>query len=223
MADPGKPFAVVTGASTGIGYELAKQFLENGFDVLVTADEDRLIASARTLDASGGEVRSVQADLATREGVEQLYAAITATGRPVDAVAINAGVGNRGEFATENDLDEELRLISLNVSSAVHLAKRVLPAMVARGAGRLLFTSSIAALMPGPYYATYAASKSLLLSFAEAIRYELRDSGVTVTALMPGPTDTEFFTRATRTTRRRSPVRASRRSWPARTTWYPAR
>lgn len=196
MVDPSRPFAVVTGASTGIGHELARLFLENGFDVLITADEPEVAEAARSLQGSGGSVHSVQADLATREGVERLYAAVTATARPVDAVALNAGVASYGAFATETDLEAELRLVQLNVTSVVHLAKLVLPGMVGRGEGRVLITSSIAAKMPGPLYATYAASKSFLLSFAEAIRHELKDSGVTVTALMPGPTDTEFFDRA---------------------------
>jgi short-subunit dehydrogenase len=113
----------------------------------------------------------------------------------VDAVALNAGVGNGGRFA-DIDLEDEFRLIQTNVVGTVHLTKRLLPAMVQRGQGRLLFTSSVASSMPGPYYATYAASKSFVQSFAEAVRYEVRDSGVTVTALLPGPTDTNFFDRA---------------------------
>jgi short-subunit dehydrogenase len=135
------------------------------------------------------------ADLASVEGVEQLIAAVEATGRPVDALAVNAGVGNGGGFL-DIALADEQRLIALNVGSPVHLAKRLLPAMVARGSGAILFTASVASTMPGPYYATYAASKAFVLSFAEAIRYELKDTGVTITALMPGPTDTEFFDRA---------------------------
>jgi len=110
----------------------------------------------------------------------------------VDALALNAGRAVSGRFV-ENDLDDELALIRLNIASPVHLARRLLPGMVARQSGKVLITSSVAATMPGPYYATYAASKSFLLSFAEAIRYELKDFGVTVTALMPGPTDTNFF------------------------------
>ena len=113
----------------------------------------------------------------------------------MDAVAINAGVGNGGAFI-DIPLADEQRLIGLNIGSPVHLAKRLLPDMVRRGAGRVLFTASVASTMPGPYYATYAASKAFLLSFAEALRYELKDTGVTITALMPGPTDTEFFDRA---------------------------
>jgi uncharacterized protein len=142
------------------------------------------------------QVSVVQADLATYDGVETLWRAVELSGRTAEAVAINAGVGVGGDFARENALPDELNLINLNITGAVHLAKRMLPDMIARGEGGLLFTSSIAASAPGPYHATYAASKAFLLSFAVAIRYELRDTGVTVTALMPGPTDTGFFGRA---------------------------
>jgi len=121
---------------------------------------------------------------------------VTAGGRPLDAAALNAGVGVNGEFARDIPLEDDLRLIAVNVTAVVHLAKRILPGMVDRGEGRVLVTSSVAATMPGPYYATYAASKAFLQSFAQAIRYELKDTGVTVTALQPGPTDTEFFDRA---------------------------
>jgi short-subunit dehydrogenase len=141
-------------------------------------------------------IQSVQVDLADYEGVEKLYSAIKSTGRQVDAIAINAGVGVSGDFARETDLAAELNLIRLNVVCPVHLSKLVVPEMVARGEGRVLFTSSIAALMPGPFYAVYAASKSFVQSFSEALRNELKDTGVTVTALMPGATDTEFFERA---------------------------
>ena len=188
--------AVVTGASSGIGWQLARQFAEHGFDVLICAEDDGLsTAAAQLRSGEGGSITEVQADLATYDGVEALVSAIVAVGRPVDAVALNAGIGNGGRFV-DISLDDELRLIQTNIVSAVHLAKRLLPAMVVRGAGRLLFTASVASTMPGPFYATYAASKSFVLSFAEALRYEVKDSGVTVTALMPGPTDTDFFDRA---------------------------
>jgi uncharacterized protein len=118
------------------------------------------------------------------------------SGRPLDAAALNAGIGVNGDFTRDIPLEDDLRLIAVNVTAVVHLAKRVLPGMVERGAGRLLVTSSVAATMPGPYYATYAASKAFLQSFAQAIRFELKDTGVSVTALQPGPTDTEFFERA---------------------------
>jgi uncharacterized protein len=191
-----RSLAVVTGASSGIGLELARQFASNGFDVVIAADGAGITAAADELRDTGAGVHAVQADLATFDGVEQLYAAVSALVRPIDAVAINAGVGVGGDFARQTQLAAELRLINLNVTSAVHLAKRVLPDMVARGAGRLLFTSSVAATMPGPFEAVYAASKAFLYSFAEAIRDELKDTGVTVTALLPGPTDTNFFARA---------------------------
>ena len=191
-----RPLAVVTGASSGIGYELALQFAQNGFDLLVTSTGPSINEAAQAFAELGAKVETVQADLATYDGVEKLYSQIQATGRPVDAIAINAGVGVGGDFARETDLKDELNLINLNVVSSVHLAKRVVKDMVERGNGRILFTSSIAALMPGPFEAVYAASKAFVHSFSEGLRNELKDTGVTVTALMPGPTDTNFFHRA---------------------------
>ncbi|MEG4964365.1 MULTISPECIES: SDR family NAD(P)-dependent oxidoreductase [unclassified Microcoleus] len=191
-----RPLAVVTGASNGIGYELAKQFAQNGFDLLVTSTGPSINEAALAFEKLGVQVETVQADLATYDGVETLYNKIKATGRSVDAIAINAGVGVGGDFARETDLKDELNLINLNVVSSVHLAKRVVKDMVDRHQGRILFTSSIAALMPGPFEAVYAASKAFVHSFSEALRNELKDTGVTVTSLMPGPTDTNFFHRA---------------------------
>jgi short-subunit dehydrogenase len=193
MTEPAS-FAVITGASSGIGLELARQFGQHGFDLLICAEDDELAAAAEDLAGTGRTVQAVRADLATVAGVEQLADAVLATGRAVDALVLNAGIGNGGAFV-DIPLADDQRLLALNIGSPVHLAKRLLPAMVSRGAGGLLFTASVASTMPGPYYATYAASKAFLLSFAEAIRYELKDTGVTVTALMPGPTATEFFER----------------------------
>lgn len=157
------PLAVVTGASNGIGYELAKQFAQNGFDLLITATGPSIDEVASEIaQTSKSEIQTVQADLATYEGVETLYNKIKATGRPVDAIAINAGVGVGGDFARETDLQDELNIINLNVVSTVHLAKRIVKDMVERGKGKILFTSSIAAIMPGPFEAVYAASKSTL-------------------------------------------------------------
>ncbi|MCP3819986.1 SDR family NAD(P)-dependent oxidoreductase [Streptomyces sp. A3M-1-3] len=190
-----KPLAVVTGASSGIGFELAKQFAENGFDLVVSAEDSGVDAAAEQLQAAGADVQVVRADLATYDGVERLYAAIATTRRPVSAAALNAGVGQGGAFL-DTDLADEARVIDLNITSTVHLAKRLLPVMVAEGDGKLLITSSIASTMPGSFQAVYNASKSFLQSFAEALRNELKDTGVTVTSLMPGPTETNFFHRA---------------------------
>jgi len=186
-----KGLAVVTGASSGIGLELARQFANDGFDVLVAAEDDGIEAVARELGAE-----AVQIDLATPAGVEELHRRITATGRPLAAAALNAGIGAGGAFASDTELEQELRLVDLNVRSTVHLAKYVVRDMVARDQGRILFTSSIASTMPGAFQAVYNASKSFVQSFALALRNELKDTGVTVTALMPGPTETEFFERA---------------------------
>jgi short-subunit dehydrogenase len=186
-------WALITGESSGIGYELARQFAGHGFAIVITAEDDQLQAAESKLAAEGAGVRAVRADLSRPDGVEQLLTAIG--DRQIDAAAINAGIGNNGRFI-DIPLADEQQLLGLNVGATVHLAKRLLPPMVQRGSGRMLFTSSIAAKMPGPYYATYAASKAFVLSFAEALRHEVADSGVTITALMPGPTDTEFFERA---------------------------
>jgi short-subunit dehydrogenase len=191
----GSPLAVVTGASSGIGYALAEEFARHGFDLLIAAEDVGITVAGDRLRSLGPRVDSVQVDLATYDGVEQLVHQMRADGRAVDAIAINAGVGVGGAFA-EQDLGEVLNLIALNVTSSVHLAKRALEDMVPRGAGRMLITSSIAAEMPGSFAAAYNASKAFLLSFAEAIRNELKDTGITVTALQPGATATDFFRRS---------------------------
>ncbi|HEY0380676.1 MAG TPA: SDR family NAD(P)-dependent oxidoreductase [Candidatus Elarobacter sp.] len=190
-----RKYAVVTGGSSGIGLEIAKQFAQNGFDVLIAAEDAGIADAAREVEALGAAVEALQVDLATPDGVEELARTIASRARPVDALAINAGVGVGGRFL-ETPLEDELELIDLNVRSTVHLAKRALPAMVARGEGRVLITSSIAALMAAPYEAVYGASKAFGKSFAASLRNELKDTGVTITTLMPGPTDTNFFHRA---------------------------
>jgi short-subunit dehydrogenase len=191
-----RPLALVTGASSGIGYELAKQFAHNGFDLVVTAEDDELAEATREAEALGAFVASVQIDLTSGDGVESLWRAVRATGRPLAAAALNAGIGSGGGGFKDTPLDRELALVDLNVRSTVHLAKYVVQDMAARDEGRILFTSSIAATIPGSYQAVYNASKSFVQSLALALRDELKDTNVTVTSLMPGPTDTEFFERA---------------------------
>lgn len=190
--------AVVTGASSGIGYEFAKVLADNGFDVVVVAEDERIdeAAAQLRLRSGGVHVEPVIADLRTFEGVESLVARVRAMGRPVGVLAVNAGVGVGGDFVRDTSLGDNLEIVDLNVRSAVHLAHRLIGDMVDRKEGKVLFTSSVAATAPGPFHSVYAASKAFLASFAQGLREELRDTGVSVTTLMPGPTDTEFFDRA---------------------------
>lgn len=190
-----RPLALVTGASSGIGFELAKQFADHGYDLVVAAEDEELAGAARELAARGVQVEPVRVDLSRGEGVDELYQHVVQAGRPLDAAALNAGVGSGGGF-DETPLEQELRLVDLNVRSTVQLAKYVTRDMAGRGEGRILFTSSIASTMPGTYSAVYNASKSFVQSFALALRAELADRGVSVTSLMPGPTETGFFERA---------------------------
>jgi short-subunit dehydrogenase len=190
-SDGAPPLAVVTGASSGIGLELARILAAEGYALVVNAEDAAIHDAAGRIDGAG--VEAVQADLATRAGCEALIAAVG--DRAVDALVLNAGVGVGGAFL-ETDLEAELKMINLNVVSVVYLAKRLLPAMVAAGRGRVLVTSSVAAQMPAPFEAVYAGTKAFELVFAEGIRNELKDTGVTVTVLQPGPTETNFFHRA---------------------------
>lgn len=187
--------AVVTGASSGIGFELAKCFAQNGFDLLVVAEDAGIESAAASIRQLGGQVTAIQEDLSTREGVDRTYAAIQQAGRPLDALVLNAGIGVGGPFI-ETDMEKEQTLIDLNVSSTVRLAKYVLPEMKARNAGGILFTASVVSEMPGPFQAVYAASKAFVLSFAVALRNELKDTDIVITALQPGATETNFFHRA---------------------------
>ena len=191
----GRRLALVTGASSGIGRELGTVFAREGWDLVLVAEDPDIERAARELSSLGTHCEALVADLATRDGVERVAARFGADRRAPDAIALNAGVGLGGAFL-DQELDRVFELINLNVTSTVHLAHRLLPTMVARGEGRVLFTSSIAARMPGSFQAVYNASKAFVQSFAEALRNELKDTGVTVTALQPGATETEFFHRA---------------------------
>jgi short-subunit dehydrogenase len=188
-------FAVVTGASSGIGFSLAKELASRGYDLAICSAGERLQEAAEIIRTSGVNVTPVGADLSTREGVDQLWKSVAELGRPVDVACINAGVGVGGQF-WETDLGEELKMIELNCTGTVQLAKHIVRHMRQMNAGRILFTSSIAGEMVAPREAVYAATKAFVLSFAHSLRYELRETGITVTALQPGPTDTDFFHRA---------------------------
>lgn len=194
-----RPLAVVTGASSGIGFELARKLAERGYDLVIVSDNaEKLTEAAHTLSAADevARVEVVQADLSQRDGVLKVYDGLRALKRPVALLAANAGVGVYGGFSDETDIEEEIALINLNVTSQVHLVKLISRDMLEQGGGDILITSSVAGVLPGPRMAVYAASKAFLRSFGQAIRNELQDQGVNVTVLMPGPTDTEFFERA---------------------------
>jgi short-subunit dehydrogenase len=188
-----RPLAVITGASSGIGFELARCCVEDGRDAILCADGPDVVDAAGRLARNGAQVQPLQADLATLDGVNALVAAIGA--RPVDALLANAGAGLRGGFL-DQDIAAAQRVIALNVSGTLALVHAVGRAMRDRGHGRILIVGSIAGFAPGSFNAVYNASKAFVDSFAFALREELRDTGVTVTCLMPGLTDTAFFERA---------------------------
>src|ERR1700678_1858611 len=187
--------ALITGASSGIGLYLAQELAGRGYDLVVASAGDRLQAAAQVLRSGSVEVLALQSDLATRKGVESLWNQVTSLGRNLDVACINAGVGVGGLFV-DTDLEAELNMVELNCAGTIQLAKYVVGQMLGQGEGKILFTASIAGEMVAPREAVYAASKAFVLSFAHSLRYELRDTGITVTALQPGPTNTDFFHRA---------------------------
>ena len=187
--------ALVTGASSGIGYWLARELGSRGYDLVVCSAGERLNNAVSDFESLGVQVTQVSADLATRDGVRELWQTVEELGRPVDVACINAGVGVGGLF-WETNLEQELGMVELNCAGTVQLAKYVVKHMLPLRAGKILFTASIAGEMVAPREAVYAATKAFVLSFAHSVRYELRESGITVTALQPGPTDTDFFHRA---------------------------
>lgn len=195
MARAARSLAIVTGASTGIGFELARCCIENGFDIVAAADDPKLEQSAQELRKNGASVTTVLADLATLEGVERLYEAARGLGRPVDALLANAGHGLGGAFL-DQDFAKVRHVIDTNVTGTICLIHKVGRDMRARGEGRILITGSVAGYIPGSFQAVYNGTKAFVDSFSWALRNELKDTGVTVTCLMPGATETEFFERA---------------------------
>lgn len=187
--------AVVTGASSGIGFELAQLAIADGFDLIIAADETDIHDAAEQLRANGGNVVSLVADLSGAEGVGELCAAISEAGRPVDVLFANAGRGLGHGFLDQDDA-EWLRVIDTNIVGTLQLIKKIGSDMRDRGQGRILITGSIAGFMPGTFQAVYNGTKAFIDSFSFALREELRDTGVTITCLMPGATETRFFERA---------------------------
>jgi uncharacterized protein len=188
-----RPLAIVTGASTGIGYELARECRDHGFNLLIAADEPEIEQALASLRQDGVGIEAVQADLSTPEGVDKLYAATK--GRKVDALLANAGRGLGRGFLDQDPADWR-RVVETNITGTLLLVQKVGRDMRSAGAGRILITGSIAGFMPGTYQAVYNCTKAFLDSFSFALRHELKESGVTVTCLMPGATETDFFERA---------------------------
>jgi short-subunit dehydrogenase len=193
MKSEQRSLAVVTGASTGIGYELAKRCADEGYDLLIAADEAAIHAAAERLRGIGVTVDAVEADLSTIDGVDRFHQA--ARGRATDVLMANAGHGLGGEFL-DQDFAEARHVIDTNITGTIYLIQKVGRDMRARRQGRILIVGSIAGFMPGTYQAVYNGTKAFLDSFSFALRHELADTGITVTCLMPGATDTEFFQRA---------------------------
>jgi short-subunit dehydrogenase len=186
-------FAIVTGASSGIGYELARCCAEAQFDLLIAADDPRIADVARELQGYGVDVKSIEVDLATIDGVDQLCRA--AQDRPVDALLANAGHG-LGKGFLDQDFNEAKHVLDTNVTGTIYLVHRIGNQMRTRGTGKILITGSIAGFEPGAFQAVYNGTKAFIDSFAAALNNEIKETGVTVTCLMPGVTDTEFFERA---------------------------
>ncbi len=185
--------AIVTGASTGIGFELASLAAKDGYDVIVVANEPLIDAAAADFKQFGTQVTAVEADLSTLEGVDQLLAATN--GRPVDVLCANAGKG-LGHAFLDQRVEDWRHVIDTNITGTIYLLQKVLKEMVARNEGKVLVTGSIAGYMPGSFQAVYNSTKSFVDYFTDAIRDEIKDAdGVTITTLKPGPVDTEFFAR----------------------------
>lgn len=190
MADK---FAVITGASTGIGFELATLAAKDGYDILVVADEPLINDAARDFEQFGTGVQALEADLSTIEGVDKLLAA--ANGRRIDVLCANAGRG-LGHGFLEQKVDDWRHVVDTNITGTAYLLQRVLPDMVARNDGKVLVVGSVAGYIPGAFQAVYNGTKAFVDSFVAAIQNEIKDAdGVTLTNLMPGPVDTEFFAR----------------------------
>lgn len=189
------PYAVITGGSSGLGREFAKLLVADGYDLLIGGHSKRVSEAVEELRKSGTEVEGVQTDLATEEGTEKFLDAATANGRPIDIAILNAGISLGGEFL-DIPLDEHLRLLSINVTSIVRLAYRMVPRMIEQGGGKILISSSLSATTPTPFESIYGPTKAFLSSFGHGLREELLGTGVQITILHPGATATEFHARA---------------------------
>ena len=195
MADQPKT-ALITGATSGIGRELAKLFAQDKYNLVIVArSQDELTQTATELKQQGIEVTTIAKDLFQRQAPFEVYEEIKAQGLQIDVLVNDAGQGQYGEF-TDTDINRELDIIQLNIGAYVTFAKLYLKEMVARNDGKILFVSSIAGELPGPLQAVYHGTKAFVASFVDAIQNENKDRSVTITALEPGLTDTDFFNKA---------------------------
>lgn len=196
MATAQNQHALITGATSGIGYELAKLFAQDGYNlVLVARHQDDLDRTAAELQQHGVQVVTLAKDLFDRNAPFELYDEVKNRGLQINVLVNNAAQGQYGEFV-DTDLNRELDLVQLNIGAYVVLTKKFLQEMVARNEGRILNVASVASKVPGPWQAVYHATKAFVLSFTEAVRSEVQETNVTLTALMPGATDTDFFRKA---------------------------
>ena len=195
MSQTERKLAVVTGASSGIGLELSRTAARDGFDLVIAADQPTLEEAAAELREQGVVVDAMRVDLSTLTGVQDFVQFIRDKAQPVDVLIANAGI-DKGHAFLDQTLEDGLQIIDTNIRGTTALIHILAKDMKSRGSGRILVTSSIVGLMPGPFHAVYAASKAFLHSFSMALHEELRDTGVTVTCLMPGPTDTPIYERA---------------------------
>jgi short-subunit dehydrogenase len=192
-----RPTALITGASVGIGYELAKVFARNGYDLVLVARNreqlEQVAAECRSIEKI--EARVLPKDLSVPSAPQEVFDSMKQSGTQIDVLVNNAGFGTHGEFS-QIDMVADLGLLQVNIVALTALTKLFLWEMLARGSGKILNVASVASFQPGPLMATYYASKAYVLHFSEAIATEVAGRGVTVTALCPGPTESEFGKRA---------------------------
>ncbi|MDQ0064161.1 SDR family NAD(P)-dependent oxidoreductase [Chryseobacterium lathyri] len=189
-------YALITGATSGIGYELAKQFAKNGYDLVIVArNHEELKNKAEEFKAFGANVISISKNLFLQDEVYSLYSELQLNGISPEILVNDAGQGVYGKFQ-DTDIHREINIVNLNIISVILLTKLFLKDRLHKGSGKILNLASIASKAPGPWHSVYHGTKAFVLSWSEAIREELKDSGITVTALLPGPTDTDFFNKA---------------------------
>jgi short-subunit dehydrogenase len=189
-------YALITGATSGIGKELAKLFAKDQYNLIIVARyQQELDETANELKQNGIDVITIAKDLFNRDEVFSLCNDVRQTGIQIDVLVNNAGQGVYGQFK-DNDINRELKIIDLNIGAFTILTKHFLQEMVSRNEGKILNVASIASTTPGPWQAVYHATKAYVLSLTEAIREEVKDTEITITALLPGVTDTDFFKKA---------------------------